>query len=410
MKTILIQVALILFIINFSLNAQEIYVDINSQSEVPSGSLSNPYKTIQEAVDAAVPGAEIFIKEGVYREQVELSVDSISISAFQNDKVVINGTEAVLNWEYVTGNLYKAIVPWDVDEWDQSNQVFIDGKMIDLTRWPKNTSLEPIVMPTAAQATKAEQSSNNSILLYDDDFDEPTERWRNSKIWVNTANNNHDGYGATSIASYTSSVNHFIKVLPPNSFRPFIVGDVNFGVGRGTEYYLFDPYPQGVYLTGGPDAVLARGEWWKNGDTLYVKTPDGTAPANNISEENLIEVKKRCWAFIPADDGVLRHHITIKNMDLFACNIATERSFKNRAVVATGSHHWTMDSLNIKYIFHTIDATDNWQNVGNQYSGLILSGTDHVFQNSTIQYSALSAISAMGDRHKILGNQIYQYN
>jgi len=396
--------------ISNTIKAQNLHVDNSYEGEIEDGSKEHPYKTIQAASQNAENGTIIHVKPGTYRENVIIYKDNVSYIAQGQDEVIINGTEAVLEWEHVTGELYRAIVPWNVTEGGQQNQVFVDGEMIEISRWPDNNSLEKLINPEVAIASSAEQSSNFSVILNDWKFNEPSERWRNSKIFINTARAGRDGYGVTTTATYTSQYNDFIKVLSPNTFDELIVGEKNFGLGAGTRYFLFDPKPDGVYLTGGPDALLSRGEWWKNSDTLYIKMPDGGQPASNLDKKNLVEIKKRCYAFSPAEDGIGKKNITIRGFKLFAASVLTDNDYWNRVVVAEDISNWIIDSLIVDYVFHTMDLTGRWQGQWTGKSGFIISGKNHTVKNCIFQYSSSSAISGLGIGHKILNNQFYDIN
>jgi hypothetical protein len=393
--------------LNFSM-AQDVYVNRNYTRENQTGTTDQPYKTIQQAVDAAQEGDVIHIMEGTYREQVEIATDSITIKNYEDDEVVVTGAETVLDWEHAGGEVYRAIVPWDITENDESNQIFVDGEMIHLTRWPKDTSDNWVTNPTMAVVDGAENSGSNAVLLEDKEFDEPDKRWLNGMIWVNLANG-HDGQGWSGKATFISSAIKAIKATPVGqSGINAADGYQPWAVQRGTHYYLFNPTPEGVYATGGPQELLARGEWWKNADTLYVRLPDGQEPASSEDENNLVEAKKRLWAFIPKESDYM-HHVTISGLHLFAASITTDKLYQ-RATKSVNSHDNVIDNIKAKYLTHFIDQTGHYQSQWYGRTGIILSGVNHTLKNSFIKYSAGAAVSAFGDNHKIIGNSIYEVN
>jgi len=401
---------LLLLSININLRAQQVYVDVNYEGSTESGSMEQPFKTIQSGVDAAQPGDVVYIRGGVYREQVGIGVDSIVIRNYSNEKAVVSGTEPVLEWEHVGGDLYKAIVPWDITANDQSNQVFVDGEMIHLTRWPKETSKLWVTKPTVALVDDAQDSGSDAVLITDNEFDEPKDRWLNAMVWVNLSNN-HDGNGWTGKATFFSSSMKAIKVSPLTSSATGIHSSDGYdpwAVRSGSEYYLFNPAPMGVYSTGGPDAVLARGEWWKNADTLYVKMPDGESPASAAGQKNFVEVKKRLYAFMPAVDDDM-NNVTIRGLNIFASTIITDKNF-SRANVATDSYDNVIDSIHAKYIMHFIDQSGHYGLQWDGRCGIILSGVGNTLQNSVVKYSSGSGVSILGENHKVLGNRFYENN
>ena len=409
----LISILIILVSIESISYSQILHVDGSSESTSPDGSSAQPYKTIQQAVNNAQPGDAVLIHSGIYREEVEIPVDSITIKAAEGDNVVLSGAEVVVNWSSVGDEVYKAIVPWDVTEGNQSNQVFVDGQMIHLARWPKQSHPDFVTKPTYAVMDEVKASGSSAILVTENDFDQPKERWLNAKAWVNFSHNNHDGQGWSGTVSYVSTVTKTIKITDGRGTTNLYVGNGNFDIGRGTDFYLFGPDSTGVYATGGPKALLARGEWWKNSDTLYVRLPNGEAPANHPDSANLVEAKKRIWAFRPPVEDANFSKVEISDLKIFAASILTDNDYYTRE-----NGTWPHDAVsnvfsNIKfdYITHFIDNNFNmsayfWM----QKSGLVLGGINNSIINCTFNYSAGTAISAYGQKHKILGNKIYDVN
>ena len=399
---------MLLFLLGFSIvSARDIHVNQGYTGTEQDGTIEMPYTTIQQAVDAASGGDVIHIMSGTYREQVEIGIDSITIKNYQNDKVIVTGAEPVLEWELYEGEVYWAIVPWDITENNESNQVFANGEMMHLTRWPKENSERWVTDPTMGIVDQAENSGAGGVILTDEEFNEPPERWLGGMIWINLAND-ADGQGWSGEASYISSSLNLIKAEPTASSSIFAGEKAPWAIRRGTKYYLFNPTPVGVYATGGPGKILSRGEWWKNGDTLYVRLPNGEKPASIIGEANLVEAKKRLWAFLPKESDFM-HHVTIQNLHLFAASITTDRIY-TRANLAVNSHHNIIDGIHARYVSHFIDQTGHYQNQWYGKTGIILSGVENVLQNSTIIFTAAAAVTAFGNKHKIIGNQFYETN
>lgn len=66
------------------------------------------------------------------------------------------------------------------------------------------------------------------------------------------------------------------------------IGDEPWGMGPNLEYYLFNPYEPAVAASGGIATYLKPNEWWKKGDTLFVRMPAQNPPANTIGQNNLL--------------------------------------------------------------------------------------------------------------------------
>lgn len=129
------------------------------------------YATIQAAVDAASSGDVIIIHAGTYREQVRIDVDNITIQPNGNDSVIIKGTEPLLNWTHAGSGVYKTIMDWDITETDQTNQIFVDEKMIYLTRWPDQTNDDYVLSPVMAEMNGVNKIDYNTGEIIDFEFD-----------------------------------------------------------------------------------------------------------------------------------------------------------------------------------------------------------------------------------------------
>jgi len=364
------------------------------------GTLTSPFTTIQEAVNSAASGDTIFIYQGTYREEVIIKSSGITIMPFGNDLVEISGTELLLSWEKVADGVYKTFMGWDITASDQSNQIFWKKEMMHLCRWPQNTG--SLILPSNAYANNVVFEGENTVIL-DDDFKEPAGKWDGCEIWINLSRTQPDGTIGWDGQGWTG------KVLSTQQGRIVVsgkisglIGDQAWGMGPNLEYFLFNPLSIAVSAKGGIQNYLKPGEWWKKGDTLFVKTPDGKVPDENAC----VEAKRRLYAFALEN----QHDILIRDIDLFGCSVNTDyKDFFTKTTLA-GAYNITFDNLHAKYVTHFTNQSKNWQMQWVQRSGFILSGTNITLKNSTIQYSAGSGISVFGKDNKILNNLIIDCN
>lgn len=378
-----------------------------SQNSAPGGNGSEltPYNTIAAALYAASSNDSIFIHKGNYRESITITKDAQRIVGENNTDVIINGCDPVYSWTSVNGSIYKSsLMPWSITQDGQSNQVFCDGKMLDLCRWPLNTG--SVIAPANAHCDKVTSDGNN-YTIEDADFLEAAGKWDSCQIWLNnsmttTLGTGMDGNGVTCMVLTTSPGKIVLKGTTVGFLYPN-----NWGIGPNTEYYLFNPKNTKVYAHGGISAYLKNGEWWKNGDTLYVSTPNNAVPSETLTGSNLIEAKKRVNCIEFAD----RKDIQIRNLSLFAGTINTDylNSFTRTYSVA-GSSYCTIDGIKSKFTTHFIDQSGQFQMQWLGKSGVILSGSDMVLKNSEFQYSAGAAVAVMGRRNKILNNLFQDIN
>ncbi len=366
-----------------------------------SGDFENPFLTIQKASSVAQSGDVVYVRTGTYRERVDIASNGVTYQPYNGETVTINGTDLMLSWTLASGSTYQTTMNWDMGGWG-TNQLFVDSKMIELARWPDQTSAD-IVMPTNAVAESVTASGNNFI-IYDEQFDEPNSRWVGAKIWVNLARNGYDGQGWTGTVT---STNLAAKTITVAFVEPRLSNDP-WSVGVGTEYFLFDPTPTGVDATGGVNALLSNGEWWKNGSTLFVKTPDASEPNSTGSGTNVVEAKRRHFAFLPL--GSNKSNYTIKGFNLFGCTINTDLGAITNRNIAEDAQNITIDGISAVYMSHQTDMTGNWQDQHYTWSGIVLSGRNNVIKNCTLQYSATSALSIQGFGAKVLNNTIRDAN
>ncbi len=365
------------------------------------------YTTIQAAVDDASAGDVIIIHDGTYREQVRLGVNNITIQPNGNDSVLIKGTEPLLSWTPVGNGVYKTIMDWDINETDQTNQIFVDEKMIYLTRWPDQTNDDYVLSPVMAEMNGVEEININTGEITDFEFDaeQDTALWEGGHIFINLSNPDcrMDGHGKTETIEI---VDGKIRV------RAFGAGRYkdcdNWAIAAGSKYYLFNPTPEGVAATGGVTALLSNGEWWKHNDTLFIKMPDGGAPASSLGESNLVEAKKYPFAFRP-DSGGTFSNVTIKDINLFATSITTDDNYNERTDIAAGSNN-VLDNLNVKYVTHSDDASGDFQQQWAHNSGIIISGSNNVLKNSSIVYSNVAGVTVLGNSNSVLNCIIHDVN
>ena len=381
--------------------AVDYYVALTGSNSNNGRSVAAPFATLQKAADGAQAGDVVHVRAGVYREMVDLKADGVTYQPYNGEAVTINGADLMLAWTRTAGTTYQTTMDWDVEAKWGTNQVFADGKMIELARWPDQTSND-IVMPTNAKADGVTASGNNFIIT-DAAFNEPAGRWVGAEVWVNLARLDLDGQGWTGgkvVATSGNTITVDFKGAPRLGYQAW-------SVGEGTEYFLFNPTPAGVNATGGVDALLGAGEWWKNGNTLYVKTRNGAAPSATGTGANVIEAKRRHFAFWAS---TTRAGYTIKDFRLFGCAITTDKDATYNRGIVEAAHDLTLSGLNVLSPSHQTDMSGNWQDQHYTWSGIVLSGRNNTIRNCAIRYSATSALSVQGFGAKVLNNQIQDAN
>ncbi len=396
-----------ILIILFSVLAKDVaainyYVASDGSNSNNGTSLTTPFLTIQKASDVAIAGDIVNVRKGVYREMINLKANGVIYQTYNGEHVIINGTDLMVSWNLTSGDTYETTMNWDVDPMWGSNQLFCDGRMIELARWPDQTSSD-IVMPTNAVADSV-TTSGNYFTFIDATFNEPDGRWIGAQIWVNLSNHLNDGQGWTGFVTATNKAAHTITVDFKDVPR---LGEQPWGLNSRTEYFLFNPSTKGVNATGGVNALLNNGEWWKNNNTLYVKTPNGLSPGANGEGSNVIEAKRRHFAFWAS---TTRSNYMIRNFILFGCSITTDVGATHNRVIIEEAHDIVIDGIIAKYVSHQTDMSGNWQEQHYNWSGIVLSGRNNIIRNSHIQYASTSALSVSGFGNKVFNNVIAHTN
>ncbi len=192
-------------------NNKTIYVDDDNKEGPWDGSQSNPYKTIQDAVDKSVDGDTIFVLRGRYNGNIIVSKTLCFIGENKHDVIVDSGKHvfwihaddvSIENFSIVNSSRYYSAIYITSSSCTVKNNiiknnfagVFIDGGL----------------------STKV----LNNLFLYNDDR---SVRLEFSQF--NTISNNFIGFGGDGIYCWSSSNNLIKDNSVDNCVRGIIVGD-----------------------------------------------------------------------------------------------------------------------------------------------------------------------------------------
>ena len=108
MKNILILLFWVLAV-TVQLSAATYYVAPNGDND-DAGTIDNPWRTISEAARTLEAGDTVLIREGTYRGAVNpansgTEDEPIVYSAFQDERVVVNGTRVISDWDIDEGGV-----------------------------------------------------------------------------------------------------------------------------------------------------------------------------------------------------------------------------------------------------------------------------------------------------------------
>lgn len=104
-------------VISISTFAQKDYHVSVKGADNGDGSAARPLKTIQAAANKAMPGDNIIVHAGIYRERIDpprggtSDNKRITYKAAPGEKVMITGSEKATGWKKVGGNIWKLTLP-----------------------------------------------------------------------------------------------------------------------------------------------------------------------------------------------------------------------------------------------------------------------------------------------------------
>ncbi|MEI6196949.1 MAG: right-handed parallel beta-helix repeat-containing protein, partial [Verrucomicrobiota bacterium] len=292
-----------------------------------------------------------------------------------------------------------------------SEQVFVDGNMLTLAQWPNTTTsikaypsgtIPAVDISHPAKSVITSFVSKTNVggvtigVVTDTNLPvRPPGFYEGAQIFFQPNN------GAWSWA--------FSGVVSNVTGSQLTLTTVN-GSGKDFSDKIYDSASR-YYLFNKKEFLDAPGEWWQDtaNGRLYAIMPDSGSPVGHT-----VEVKKRDFAF----DLSGRSYITVKGLHLFACTITTDTAaagngrhegypWRGKDAGVAPAHHIVLDGLDAKYLFHFTDTSGHFYLQWGQGSGIILSGSDCVLQNSRLQFSAGNGVTVLGQRNQVLNNFFY---
>jgi parallel beta-helix repeat protein len=336
-------------------------------SDSNPGTIDQPFLTIQHCASYVAPGSTCEVRAGTYRETVTPN-SGITITAYDLEPVVIDGSDPVSGWTQYQGSIYKTHV---VLRTDDTNQVFVGSDMMTEARWPNGDNLFQVNWANEKAGTDAGHVVDRNL---------PSVDWTGAKIhlWGGS-----DPFGHETGVVTSSGVGQISIDIDQTGTCPTICPV------SGGYYYLF----------GTLSALDAEREWFydSNSETLYFMAP------GKVNPDTLdVRTKQRRYAF----DLRGKSGVTVRNISLFASTIVTDNTSSNN----------TLDRIDATYVSHftslpTAPSDPTGSNftillVHQSDSGIVINGTGNVLENSTISYSAGAGVALEGSNNTIRNNLI----
>ena len=412
------------FVVPVGIHAATTYYVATNGLDSAAGTLVAPFRSIQKAASVMLPGDTCYVRGGTYRETVTpansgTTDQPITYQNYSNEVAIINGTEVIKKWKRDSGKIYKAPMAGNffVSPYNESDQVFVDGQMMTLAKWPNTTTatnaypggaVPPVDISHPAKSTittfvSKQRRDNLSTSVFIDTAlpPKPAGFYDGSQIYLQPNNGAWSWTLSGTVSNVPAGGNQITFTTPSNEGQ-----DGNKSVyARGSRYYLFNK----------KEFLDNNGEWFHDKPTglLYLQMPDGGSPARH-----LVEARARDYAF----NLDSRSNIVVRGFNLFGCTITTDLASggSNQGYDAgnkeifpwrsdnsfASANHITLDRINAKYLWHFTDVSGHFFMQWGQSSGIVLSGDDNVLMNSKLQYSAGNGVSVLGHRSKVLNNVI----
>jgi hypothetical protein len=390
MRKIIITILLTIFTVHACSQSKVYHVSKVGNDNNP-GTESSPFRTLGKASEILAPGDSCIFHAGVYRECFKPHNNGtinkpIVLRAAKGEIVTISGMEPVNDWGKSENNIYKAKVPWTLEE---SNLVLINNILGVEARYPNKTNSDPFD-PQGGEITEEglsimdeSEPHENPYRFLTDIIPEKwaTENLKDAKVWV-LAQHKWSAW-ISQVLRYDSKTKAlFFKPFEPNNtwvssnHNPNILNE-----RRGKNIF---------YMFGSKIFLDAEYEWYydKLNRELSLMLPIGRKPTDGE-----VEFRKRETA------------IDLRNKKYWEI---TGFEIVGATINMNNAENCKISNCHLKYFWHNIPAQSQFAANGN--SGIIIGGKNNTFQNSELSYSAGSAFTLSGSNNKIVNNLIHHLN
>jgi hypothetical protein len=358
--------------------------------------VAQAFRTIGQCAAIVQPGDTCLLETGTYHETVTPATSGtaeqpITFTADTGAQPIIDGADPISGtWTQVgSTHVYTLAVTLPVSGTSSTpspifaNQIFSgtspSGIMLTRSRWPTQSSQDPLFGLVRATA----ESSPITTTILDSHL--PARDWTGATIhqWGQTNWTAQTGVVTASVSgqiTFTTSSNNCPQICAT----------------AGTRYYLDAPPGTGP---------LAAGQWSYDGAAHQLSV---WMPAGDNPQSYELQAKQRMWAFDLS--GI--SHVTISHVALWAASVTT-----------TATSSWdTLDGITATYLSHYEDLpapvlkwrpSDPPQGNSNPRfahvldSGIVLSGTHHLLENSVISESAGNGVLVWGGYITVTNNLIH---
>jgi hypothetical protein len=354
----------------------------SSGSIANPGTFPEPFLTIQQAANVAVAGDTVYLRAGTYRETVTpvndgTEADPIVFRPYQDEMVVISGSDLLSGWTDSGGGVWEAAMNWSMAE--HRNQLFVNGTGMTKARWP-NVADDDLLTPEGAIFDRANSNMMQARPSGGFPLSWTATTLDGAAVWVmadkkwrawNSAVTGYDpGSGIVSFEEVTQT--WYAGNMNPENQGPY-----------GDGYF---------YLSGSRGLLDASGEWWRDvsNDKMLLIPPAGVSLSD---PGTMIEAKRRDLGF----DLDNRAYIYV--VDLF---------FRGTSASLDGSENCRLTRLK----FHDFDYREGatHHSLGPFYSsnGLLISGEGNVVRDSEFARCTDGGVTILGEDNALINCYLHE--
>jgi hypothetical protein len=380
-KKIILTNLFILLLLNISVCAKDVYVDVANGNDANTGELQNPFQTLKKAVSIMASGDVCYIKAGVYRETLMPKSDELTFRNFENDYVLITGLDEVKGWSPYKGEIWKAGFkrPNPIGSF-KASMVFINGTRMNWARYPNEdgnmlNNQDMSLVTVGFDSTKVPDPRHIGTVVFDDLPSVINKSWKGAYFM--------------GLASYNTGAWFTANkgVVQESNGDTLIVNDISWNWDNGAKKGRFLGEGYG-YLIGHMNALDSETEWHLQNDTLYFYPPEGTDLTTA-----LIEARSRTLG-----------------LNLSGCKNITVKgiNFKAAAVKMDASENCVIDACTFRHASGFTGFSENaWGDYKNGDGGIYVSGNNNTIKNCYIGQTWGNGVALWG-HHNTLENSIVE--
>ncbi|MEZ5198217.1 MAG: right-handed parallel beta-helix repeat-containing protein [Bacteroidales bacterium] len=301
---------IVLTLISLSIHAQSNYYVSTSGSDAGSGSIDDPWKTIQHAMDNASPGSTVMISGGTYNEKVYMNVSGtpgnwIVFKNNNNEQVIIDGsgwTDPAICEIYDQSYIRLEGLHFKNNVREDAMGIFIEGLChhIEII----NCKISEIHFSNDPNAPINETTNSQPLIVYGVEDTPITDlliegcEIFDSRTGYSEAlaiNGNVNGFEISS-----NTIHHITNIgidiigHEGTCSNPALDQARNGTIGRNTVYNCQSPYASsaGIYVDGGKELIIENNTVYNNQWGIEVgcenigKTTSGVIVRNNVIYQN----------------------------------------------------------------------------------------------------------------------------